>query len=233
MRMTRLLTVLALAGATGYATVAPSVRFGYRGEPGVESKMLVTATADIVPVQYLKVDAGLSFSLFQNNGLGAVGLGLGAVLFRPVGLTLRLAAQHQQWNDWRAGENRALAAIEAGPVFGVEAGFGIARRVPLLRVNDYLSLYVWSGSASEWNYVYRLTWKFLRRENWWLKADFSSYDLLSVHNVQQFPLCLSGSYSLKDNLDLVADVGTAVAGLSGGLAEFHEIELRAGVKYQF
>jgi hypothetical protein len=230
---TRLLAALALAGATCYATVASSVLLGYRGEPGVESKMLVTALADIVPVQYLKVDAGLSFNLFQNNGLGAAGLGLGAVLFSPAGLTLRFAAQHQQWNDWQAGENRALAAIEAGPVFGLEAGFGIARRVPVLRADDYWSPFVWSGSASEWNYVYRLTWKFLQKETWWLKAGFSSYDLFTVHSPQQFPLCLSGSYALKDNLDLVADAGTAIVGYSGGLASFHELTLNAGVRYEF
>jgi hypothetical protein len=231
--MTKLPAALALAGATCYAAVASSVLLGYRGEPGVESKMLVTARADIVPIQYLKVDAGLSFNLFQNNGLGVAGLGLGVVLFSPAGLTLRFAAQHQQWNDWQAGENRALATIEAGPVFGLEAGFGVARRVPVFGADDYRSPFVWKSDAAEWNYVYRLTWKFLQKETWWLKTGFSSYDLFTLHSPQQFPLRLSGSYALKDNLDLVADVNTAIVGYSGGLVSFHELTLNAGVKYEF
>ena len=232
MRVTRLLTALAFAGATGYAAVVSSFLLGYRGEPGVESKMLATAKAGVEPVRCLKVDAGLSFNLFQDNGVGAAGLGVGAVLYRPVGLTLRLAAQHQQWNDWQAGENRALATVEAGPVLGIEAGFGLARRVPLFG-GGYWSPFRWNSDATEWNYVYRLTWKFLRKENWWLKAGLSSYDLLTAYNPQQFPLCLSGSYALKDNLDLVASVGTAIVGFSGGLASFHEVEFSAGVKHEF
>jgi hypothetical protein len=231
--MTRLLAFLVLAEATCYASVASSVLLGYRGEPGVESKMLTTVIADIVPVQSMKVDAGLSFNMFQNNGVGAAGLGLGAVLFRPAGLSIRFAVQHQQWNDWQAGENRALAAVEAGPVHGLEAGFGVARRVSVFGANDYRSPFIWKSDAAEWNYVYRLTWKFLRRESWWLKAGFSSYDRFTVHNPQQFPLCLSGLYSLKDNLDLVADAGTAIVGYSGGLASFRELTLNAGVKYEF
>jgi hypothetical protein len=231
-RLTGLLTVFALAGATCYARVAPSVLLGYRGEPGVESKMVVTTLADIAPVQFLKVDAGLSFNLFRHNGLGAAGMGIGAVVFSPAGLTFRLAAQHQQWNDWKAGENRALGTIEAGPVFGVEAGFGIAWRVPVFG-DECWSPFVWHSDASEWNYVYRLTWRFIDRENWWLTGGFSSYDLLTVHNPQQFPLTVSGACRLRDNLELVGDAGTAIVGYSGGLASFHELTLNVGVKYDF
>jgi hypothetical protein len=231
-RITRLLTVLALVVATGQAAVTSSFLLGYRGEPGVESKMLITALADFIPVRYLKADAGLSFNLFQHNGVGAAGLGIGAVLFRPAGLALRLAAQHQQWNDWRAGENRALATIEAGPVFGIEAGFGLIRRVPVFG-DGYWSPFTWKSDAEEWNYVYRLTWEFLRKEKLRLKAGLASYDLLSTHNPEQFPLCLSGSYALKDKLDIIADIGTAIVGYSGGLASFHEVELNAGVKHDF
>jgi hypothetical protein len=230
LRVNRLLSLLTLLVATAHAGVSSSALLGYRGEPGIESKMLIAAKAELVPVQYLKLAAGLSFNLFQNNGLDAAGLGISAVLFRPVGLALRVAAQHQQWNDWQAGENRALATIEAGPVLGIEAGFGLARRVPLFG-EGYSSPFTWKSDAAEWNYVYRLTWKFLQKEDWWLKAGLSSYDLLSVHNPQQFPLCLSGSYALKDNLDFVADIGTAIVGYSGGLVSFHELTLNAGVKY--
>jgi hypothetical protein len=232
LNVNRLVSLVALLAAAGHAAVSASAMLGYRGEPGVESKMLVTAKADFVPVQCLKIAAGLSFNLFQNNGLDAAGLGLGALLYRPAGLALRVAAQHQQWNDWQAGENRALATVEAGPVFGIEAGFGLARRVSLFG-EGYPSPFTWKSDAAEWNYVYRLTWKFLQKEKWWLKAGFSSYDLLSTHNPQQFPFCLSGAYDLKDNLCLVADAGTAIVGYSGGLVSFHELTLNAGVKYEF
>jgi hypothetical protein len=224
--------LLALLAASGYATVVPSIILGYRGEPGVESKMLAVAQVDLAPVRFLRVDAGLSFNLFQNTGLGAAGVGIGAVLSRPAALTLKFAGQHQQWTDWQAGENRLLATLEVGPLFGLDAGLGLVHRVPVFG-DDYWSPFVWSGDASEWNYVYRLTWKFLQKEKWWLKTGFSSYDLLSIHNPQQFPLCLSGSYVVKDNMNLVADAGTAIVGYSGGLVSFHELTLNAGVKYEF
>ena len=194
--------------------------------------MLAAAQADIEPVPFLKVDAGLSFNLFQNNGLGAAELGVGAVLLRQAGLTLRLADQHQQWNDWQAGENRLLVALEAGPLFGFDAGAGLVRRVPVFG-DRYSSPFVWSGGAAEWNYLYRLRWKFIDKAKWWLRAGLSSYDRFTAHNPQQFPLEADGAYRLKDGLELVGLVSTAIVGYSGGLASFHEIEVGAGVRHEF
>jgi hypothetical protein len=224
--------LLVLLAATGYATVAPSVILGYRGEPGVESKMLAAAQADIEPVPFLKVDAGLSFNLFQNNGLGAAEVGIGSEVYSPAGLTFRLAGQHQQWSDWPAGENRVLATVEAGPLHGFDAGLGLVRRVPVFG-DRYWSPFIWSGGAAERNFLYRLRWKFLQREHWWLRAGFSSYDRFTAHNPQQFPLEADGAYRLKDDLELVALVSTAIVGFSGGLVSFHEVELSAGVRYEY
>jgi len=228
----RLLLPLALLAAVGHAGVSSSASLGYRGEPGVESKMLAVVQADIEPLRFLKIDAGLSFNLFENNGLGAAALGIGAVLFRPAGLALRLAAQHQQWNGWRAGENRLLVLLEAGPLFGFDAGVGLVRRAPLFG-DDYWSLFGWKSDAAEWNYQYRLRWKFIQRENWWLRAGVSTCDRFLAHTPQQFPLEADGGYRLRDKLELIARAGTAIVGYSGGLASFHEIEVTAGVKYVF
>jgi hypothetical protein len=174
----------------------------------------------------------LSFNLFQNNGLGEAAVGIGAQVYKPAGLTFRLAGQHQQWNDWRAGENRVLATVEAGPLRGFDAGLGLVRRVPIFG-DRYWSPFVWRSDAREWNFLYRLRWKFIQRENWWLRAGFSSYDRFTAHNPQQFPLEADGAYRLKDDLELVARVGTAIVGYSGGLVSFHEIELHTGVRYEF
>ena len=228
----RLTVLLVLVAATGYATAVPSVMLGYRGEPGVEAKMLAAVQADLEPVRFLRVDAGISFNLFQNTGLGAAGVGVGGVVSDPAGLTLRLAGQHQQWNDWQAGENRLLLVLEAGPLFGFDAGFGLARRVPVFG-SGYGSPFVWSSGAAEWNYLYRLRWKFIRRESWWLRAGFSTYDRFTAHNPQQFPLEADGAYRLRDDLELVARAGTAIVGYSGGLVSFHEVELGAGVRHGF
>jgi hypothetical protein len=224
--------LLGLVAATGYATVSPSLSIGYRGEPGVESKLLVTAQADALPVSYVKLDAGLAFDLFQNDGLGAAALGVGAVAYDPLGLTLRLAVQHQQWNGWQAGENRMLATLEAGPVSGLDAGLGLVQRVPAFG-DRYWSPFVWNSGAAEWNFLYRLRWKFVRRENWWLRAGFSSYDRYTAHNPQQIPLEADGVYRLTENLELSAQAGTAIVGLSGGLVSFHEVEVSAGVRREF
>lgn len=194
--------------------------------------MVADALADIVPVRFLKVDAGISFNLFQNNGLGAVKVGTGLEFYRPAGLTLRLAAQHQQWKDWRAGENRLLAALEAGPVHRFDAGAGLVRRVPVFG-DRYWSPFAWSGGAAEWNLLYRLRWKLIQRENWWLRAGFSSYDRFTAHSPQQFPFEADGAYRLRDDLQLVALVSTAIVGYSGGLVSLHEVELCAGARYGF
>jgi len=230
--MSRLGVLLALLAAAGQAAVVPAVVIGYRFEPGVESKMLAALTANIEPVPLLRVDAGLSFNFFQNSGLGGAEFGLGGVLYKPAGLVFRLDVQHQQWKDWRAGENRLLALLEAGPVLGLDAGIGLVRRVPVFG-DDYWSPYVWKGDASEWNYQYRLRWRFIQKENWWLRAGLSTYDRFNVHTPQQLPLEADGAYKFADKLELVARAGTAIVGYSCGLISFHEVEFGAGVKYAF
>ena len=193
--------------------------------------MLAAVQADFEPMPFLKVDGGVSFNLFQNNGLGAFELGVGAVAYDPISLTLRLAVQHEQWNDWQAGENRALVTLEAGPWHGFDAGLGLVNRVPVFGDRD-CSPFVWASDAAEWNYLYRLRWKFVDKGNWWLRAGLASYDRFTAHNPQQYPLVADGAYRLKDDLELVAQAGTAIVGYSGGLVSFHEIEIGAGVRYE-
>ena len=97
----------------------------------------------------------------------------------------------------------------------------------------YESPFAWSGGAAERNLLYRLRWRFLQQEGWWLRAGLSSYDRFTAHNPQQFPLEADGAYRVRDNLEVVARAGTAVVGYSGGLISFHEIEASAGVRYAF
>jgi len=194
--------------------------------------MLAGVQAEVEPLRFLRVDAGLSFNLFQNNGLGAAEFGIAPVIYSPAGFALRLAGQHQQWNNWQAGENRLLVVLEAGPLFGFDAGAGLVRRVPVFG-DRYWSPFIWTGDAAEWNFLYRLRWKLVRRENWWLRAGLSSYDRFTVHNPQQLPLAADGAYRLGSDLELVGLVSTAIVGYSGGLVSFHEVELRAGVRYEF
>lgn len=194
--------------------------------------MQAVLQADITPVRFFKVDAGLSLNLFQNNGLGAAHLGLAAEVYSPAHLTLRLAGQHQQWTDWQAGENRLLVVFEAGPLYGLDAGAGLVRRVPVFG-DRYSSPLVWSSDAAEWNFLYRLRWKFIQRENWWIRAGLSSYDRFTAHNPQQFPLEADGAYRLRDGLELAGLVSTAIVGYSGGLASFHDLDLSVGVRHDF
>lgn len=224
--------MLVLLATAGYASVTPSVMLGYRGETGVESKMLAAAQVDVAPVRFLDVDAGLMFNLFQNNGLGAAELGVAAVFYRPAGLTFRIAGQHQQWTDWQAGENRLLVVLEAGPVHRFDAGIGVVQRVPVFG-DKYWSPFVWSGGADERNFLYRLRWKFIQCENWWLRAGFSTYDRFTAHNPQQFPFEADGAYRLKNSFEVTALASTAIVGFSGGLASFHEFELDIGVRREF
>lgn len=224
--------MLTLLAAAGQAAVVSSVSLGYRGEPGVESKLLAAFHADILPVRFLRIDAALSFNFLENSGPGAAAVGVGADIYEPVGLKLGLAGQHQQWTDWQAGENRLLVVLEAGPLYGFDASAGLVRRVPVFG-DKYRSPFIWTGDAAEWNFLYRLRWRLVRRENWWLRAGLSSYDRLTVHTPQQLPMAADGAYRLGSDLELVGLVSTAIVGYSGGLVSFHEVELRAGVRYEF
>jgi hypothetical protein len=231
-RLTGLTALLSLLAAASPAAVVSSATLGYRGEPGVESKLLVTVDAQVSPARFLELDAGLSFNLFQNIGLGEAGLGLSALLWQPAGLALTLAGQHQQWSDWRAGENRVLATLEAGPVLGIEAGFGLVRRVPVFG-DQYGSPFVFAGGAAEWNFLYRLRWTFMRKADRWIRVGFSSYDQYTAHSPQQFPFEADGAYRLREDVELVARAGTAIVGYSGGMVALHEVDVGAGVKYAF
>jgi len=139
--------------------------------------------------------------------------------------------QHQQWIAWRAGENRMLALLEAGPVCRLEPGFGLVRRAPVFGEGRYGSPFVWPSSAAEWNLQYRLLWTLVQRDNWRLQAGFSTYDRFTAANPQQLPFRVGGDCRLKNDLELVASAGTAMVGFSGGIPSLHELVISLGVRY--
>jgi len=195
--------------------------------------MLATAEADIVASQFLKVEAGISLNLFQHNGLGAAALGVGAVAYDPVGLTLRLAAQHQQWNDWQAGENRLLATLTAEPAAGLRLATGLVWRAPVFDAERYGSPFYWCTEVPERNLLYRVEWGFVRREQWQASGWLANFDRFTVHNPQQIPFGLRGAYNLGREWNLLGRCGTAINGLSGLILSLGEVAVEMGVQREF
>jgi hypothetical protein len=204
---------------------------GLRHEPGVESKMLVTGLADFGLGSRVSLDAGLSFSLFQNSGINVYELGAGV---KPLGterLAIEARVQHQQWSGWQAGENRAFALVRVEPLRRVRLELGAAYRVPLF--DGYASPFNWHGDAPEWNYVYGLEWMFLARERFSAAVFLANSGRLTLYNPQQFPFGLSGEWRFSPGWLATARLATAINGFSAALVSFSELDLDVGVVRAF
>ena len=79
---------------------AQGLSFGWRYEAGVESKAVITVQVTEPVLPRLTVDGAVAFSLFQQDGIAAYGLGLRTPLTSSWNTGLRAAYQHDQWTDW-------------------------------------------------------------------------------------------------------------------------------------
>jgi len=225
--------ILALLAAASFGSLTPSLVMGFRHELGVETKMLGGCGARWQIHPRFGVTGGVAFSLIQHNGLSALALGADALLFDFGNIGLAAGVQHEQWNDWQAGENRAFGIVTAEPVRGLELAAGAAWRVPLLDAERYMSPFNWQSAVPEWNLLYRVEWTFLKRRQAEASAWMANIDRLTVHNPQQFPFGLRGAHGLGRGWSLLGNCGTAINGLSGVLLSLSEVTLEFGVARAF
>lgn len=219
---------LLLITATGPRS-GQSLDLGWQHESGVLERGLVTLSARFPTDRRIGFDAAAGFSMFEHVGVAAWGIGARFVVLERWDVAARLAYGHEQWNDWRVGENRAIATLQARPVGSLELELGLAWRVPLLDPDNFWSPIAWSSPIPEWSGVYRLEWRFLRASGWDLSLGTASYEGLRLRNLQHFGFTLSGRRRLADGWQLAGSLGTAVKGLSGLLLSANEFSAAIGV----
>lgn len=228
------LTAVVLVVSVSWAgRFTPTALLGFRHEPGVETRMLVTGLVDASLNPRLDLDAALGLGFMQNNGIAGYGLGarVQPLAFRRLFVEARV--QHQQWPDWRAGENRVLGLVRAGVLRRVRLSLGVAYRVPVFDPASYASPFQWQGDAPEWNLLYGINWTFLERRRLSAVAFVQNSGRMTLHNPQQVPLGLYGSYQLARGYSIRARASSGIVGISGALVSFSEFVFEAGVSRAF
>lgn len=226
------LGLLALAASSLLLASEQELFVGYHHEAGVESKLLGTLLADFSLHPRIDLDAGVAFSAVEHPGLARLGLGMTVRLTDLWHTRTRVGLQHEQWNDWRIGENRALVMFDAEPLRGLELGAGIAWRAPVYSVVRYWLPHWFASDAAELNLLYHAGWRFLRRDRVTATFIVSNLDRLVVRNPQQFPFRLEASTRLAPGWRLDACCGSAVTGLSSMLVSLKEVTVELGIRHE-
>jgi hypothetical protein len=233
MRVRRLLILVALLAAADPVSaiqVVPQASLGFRSEPGVETKAFLSAGAKAA-APFGGFWGSIAFSAGDNPGIAYYGVGAEARLVRLVHLRLRGQVNHNQWSDWRAGENSASLMLLVRPVRVLDLGVGAAWRAPVFDRAGYQSPFRWQSPAPEWNLLYRVQWSLIQRRRMNLAIWVANDDPLTPHPAQQFPFGLRGSLKVLPRWWLNARLGSDIKGLSGGLFSLGEVDARVGVSY--
>lgn len=209
------------------------ISLGYRGERGVEAKGLLAGDVSAEISRFCTLDAGLGLSFFQQKGIAGYGVGVKGQHPAVKWLSLKLGFQHEEWSDWRVGENRAYALLHTnvGQTFKFALALGLTRRQPIFDEAHFHEPWFWKSSVGEWNLLYRLEFRFGDWKNSTATGYLANFNNLTLHNPQQFPFGIRVAYSLSPLWKVFIRFGSAVNGFSAMLLSFPEIEAEVGVRY--
>ncbi|MCL6465752.1 MAG: hypothetical protein K6T77_03215 [candidate division WOR-3 bacterium] len=229
MRLMLIFGFLALAEAV---PVIPDIGLGYRIEPGVEEKGAVAGGIKIRFKNNAAVDAGVYGNIGDNFGLGGYALkgefGCASVPW----LNLHLGVQHQEWRDWRCGENRAFFLLHLTGLKRFEVGMGVAWRQGVFDRARFREPWVFTGPAGEWNILYRLEGLVLETARGELGLFLSNISRHQIHNPQMFPFGVRAGYQVVPHWRLAATCQSTVKGFSALLFSPGEFEIELGVRYE-
>jgi hypothetical protein len=242
MLVRRVVLFLILAAATlASATVwfEPSLGLGFRTEPGVETKGLLTASGTLCGCYRSWFWGDVVMCVGDNSGIAHYGLGAEVLVSKPLCLRFQAQVNHHQWPSWRVGENSASGMVLATPLRRrslVELGVGLAWRSPQLDPASYASPFRFTSPAAELNLLYRLNWSFLEMRRARLCFWVANDDAIHPHTAQQVPFGMEYQLvtwpSVSDQVFfLTARLGSSIKGLSGALFSLGDIEARIGVRY--
>lgn len=237
MKLSAVLVIAALVSLAGALSYSPSAQLGFRYEPGVETQLGLAGAIEFRPAREVLIDANVGFGFLQNMGVTHYRLGVRANPFWGGRAGIEAAFEHDQWVDWVAGENRAIGMVRAEPLCGLELGAGAAWRAPVrgdsAEPDAYSSPFNWSSDSPEWNLLYRVRWQFLSRPRLALGAYVFNHDAFTIHNPQQVPFGVDGTYDFDERVVLYGRLGSDIKGLSGALLSLGEVSLDLGVKRAF
>ena len=195
--------------------------------------MTVAYRAWYSPHERIRLDAGAGASLFEHSGLSNLGMHADAIFLPDWDFGLKLGVHHEQWNDWRIGENRAVALLHVQPLERLDLGLGVAWRAPIFDPDRYSSPLVWQSEMPEANMLVRISWRFLDLERLKARLALSNLETYRVTNPHHIPLHLDASYELSPRLHLIARCGTAVKGISALLLSVSEYDAGLGIHHAF
>jgi hypothetical protein len=220
-RAARVLTLLLCVAALRAEVIQTNVQLstGWCHEPGVESKQILTLAAAHPVHPRITVAGGIRASLFEHNGITRYGLSADFKLSRFLRLGLLAGVHHAQWNDWRVGENVALAALHAFPLPRLRLEAGIARRVPVFDLGRFASPFYWSGPMTERNLVYGIDWRFIDRPGLRVSTGTGNRARLRLYTPHHIRLRLDADARLARDWNAGLRCGTTIKGLSALLFE--------------
>ncbi len=204
----------------------------------MEAKGVMAVGANTLINRWLAVEGGIGFSLFSQKGV--TGYSFSANFFYPKinWLGLRLAFQHEQWNDWQVGENRVYGMARVGfeglkiiTNSSIRLGLGVARRYPVFDHSRFQEPWFWRSPVPEWNFLYSLELEFLKTGNLLAQFFLANFDRLKIRNPQQFPFGIGVFYSPAASWQFFAHCGSAMNGLSTLLLSLSEVYVKVGVRY--
>ncbi len=227
-----LLPGLSISSAGAGTTFSPDLHIGYQGEKGTLARGVIGGGASVGLNPWLQVAGGLSLSLFQHNGVSAYGLHAGITPPALERLNVKIGLQHEQWQDWRAGENRLFSTVLFLPAPALQLGIGICRRYPIYDSIRFRQPWLWRSPVPEWNLIYHLEWKFFASAGFSASLGMNNLPGLTFYNPQQFPAYLNASYQTGPGWRVFVRGLTAINGFSTGLISLSGVEAIIGVRYE-
>ncbi|NPV13986.1 hypothetical protein HPY86_03525 [candidate division WOR-3 bacterium] len=228
----RLILIFSFVALVEAVPIVPDIGLGYRIEPGVEEKGVIGGGVQVTFRNRMALDAGVYGNFGKNSGLG--GYAFKGEFGLPVISRWRgaLGFQHQEWRDWRCGENRAFLLLNRTGFGRLAAGVGVAWRQGVFDTTKFRQPWVFSGPAGEWNLLYRLEWTVWHTTRAELGLFLSNISRYQIHNPQMFPIGVRASYQVAPHWRVFAVGQSTVKGFSTLLFSPGEFEAYLGVRYE-
>lgn len=220
-----LLLVIAAAALGGPAA---RVGLGLRHEPGVETRLQLSALAAFEPLPSLRLQGGLAANVARPGWPDRFALEAGWSFGPRAGVAA--GAVWRRWPAWRAGENLVFAAARAEPVGRLALEAGLARRVPLLDSAGWDSPFGWTSPVAEWNVVYGIGWRLVDRPGLRLAVSTGNREPLALRTPGLVGIRFDGEKRLGAGWAGTAGLAFELKGLSSALLEPGAVELELGVR---
>ncbi len=223
--------------------VQPELRLdlGFAHEPGVTTRALLRGRVELESLgtwkQSFVVGGNVAFAALDNPGLAHYGLDASVRLIPYSYFHTRfvLFAHHDEWSEWRTGENRLGGFVRLGawavPWSRIQLDAGAAWRAPQFGEGHTNALRL-ASDAGEWAVLYGARWAFLADHKAEAAVWLSNHDEFAVQTPQLVPFGLDGWWRVARGITVFSRAGTGVNGVSGLLLSFAELRAEAGVKVE-